>query len=154
MPTNADRKLLALGVKSAAFTAMELSKLLEYLIKALKDGLSPAEQKNYADFQHPGGVSLLNVSTEQTEAQGFTDMARQNGVNVSVKRDQIAGTYYLCLQGRREDMIAAVTQYQKRQREQARPRSISAELEQAKLQAASYTATQERKGAQRDSRDP
>lgn len=156
--TNADRKLLALGVKSAVFTAKELEKLLKCLIKAIEKGLSPTEQKIYADFCNPGGVSLLNLSTDQTEVQGFAELARQGGVNVSVKRDQTAGTYYLCLQGRQEDMLAAATEYQKRQREQEqRPRSLAAELEREKAGAASRAAerakTQERGAVQRDSRD-
>ena len=73
MMTGADRKLLALGVKSAEFTARELSKILDYLQKAIKNGLSPTEQKSYGDFQQPGGVSLLNVTPEQKDVQDFTD---------------------------------------------------------------------------------
>lgn len=145
MTTNADRKLLALGVKSAVFTAKELSKLLEYLQKALMDGLAPTEQKSYGDFQNPGGVSLLNVSTEQKDMQSFAELSRKNGVNVSVKHNQDTGIYYLCLQGQQNDIKKTMTEFQSRLREQSR--SLSEQLEHARVQSASRAEkakTQER----------
>jgi len=141
MMTGADRKLLALGVKSADFTAKELAKILDYLQKAIKNGLSPTEQKSYGDFQQPGGVSLLNVTPEQKDVQDFTELARQQGVNVSVKHDPQANTYYLCLQGQLKDIQQAVTEHQKRQREHTQSRSaVTERLEQAKTQTASHSA--------------
>ena len=146
MTTNTDRKLLALGVKGTEFTAKELGKTLEYLLKVIKNGLAPTERPNYADFQQPGGVSLLNVSTEQPEIQGFAELSRQNDVNVSVKHNQGTGTYYLCLQGQLKDIEKSAIQYQKRVREPTQSRTtITASLEQAKMQAAAHAGkTQER----------
>ena len=140
MTTNADRKLLALGVKSAAFTAKELKKILDYLLKAIKNGLEPTEQKSYADFQSPGGVSLLNVSPQQKDVQGFVELAQQNGVNVSIKQNQESQIFYFCLQGQLVDIEKAAKEYQKRLLEQTHSRSsLTLRLEQAKLQAASNT---------------
>ena len=139
MTTNADRKLLALGVKGAQFTAKELGKALEYLLSAIKSGLAPTETPSYADFQQPGGVPLLNVSTEQPEVQGFAELSRQNDMNVSLKHNQGIGTYYLCLQGQLKDIEKSAIQYQKRTREQSQSRTIvTASLEQAKMQAAAH----------------
>jgi len=139
--TNADRKLLALGVKSAAFTAKELTKILDYLLKAIKNGLAPTEQKSYADFQSPGGVSLLNVSPQQKDVQGFAELAQRSGVNVSVKQNQESQIFYLCLQGQLVDIEKTAKEYQKRLTQQTQSRSsLTARLEQAKLQAASHTA--------------
>jgi hypothetical protein len=152
--TNADRKILALGVKSAVFSAKELYKALTFLLKAINDGLKPMEQKNYIDFQNPGGISLLNVSPQQSDVQSFTELARLNDVNVSVKHSQDRGMFYLCLQGRQEDMKTAVTEYQKRIAEQAQTRSLSERLEQARqqttLQAAERAHSQQRERGGRD----
>jgi hypothetical protein len=142
--TNADRKILALGVKSAVFSAKELSKALAFLLKAINDGMKPMEQKNYIDFQNPGGISLLNVSPRQGDVQDFTEFARRNDVNVSVKHSQDRGMFYLCLQGRQEDMKAAATEYQKRIAEQAQTRSLSERLEQARQQTAERAHSQQR----------
>ena len=157
--TNADRKLLALALGSVIFTTKELAERLEYLVNALKNGLSPTEQKTYADFvDNPGGLPLLNVSADHTQARDFANLARQDGVDVSVKRDQTEKTYYLCLHGRQEDIIKAATEYQKRLRDKQRPRSLTAELEREKAGAASraaeQTKTQERRAVDRDGRNP
>ena len=137
MTTNADRKLLALGVKGTEFTAKELGKALEYLLKAITGEIPPAQRPNYADFQQPGGVPLLNVSTQQQDIQGFAELSRQNDVNVSVKHNQGTGTYYLCLQGQLKDIEKSAIQYQKRIRGQTQTRTtVTASLEQAKTQTA------------------
>lgn len=140
MNTGADRKLLALGVKSAKFTAKELQKVLDALLKAFKDGLTPTtSQKTYEDFHHPGGVSLLNVSTEGKGLQGFSDLAHANDVNVSLKHNEQSGTYYLCLQGPQKYIKKTVEEYQAekaRRSALAQDRiSIQKALEQAKTQA-------------------
>jgi hypothetical protein len=125
-------------VKGTQFTVKELQKAIDFLIEMIKKGIAPAERQNYADFQQPGGVPLLNVSTEHQDVQGFAELARQNDVNVSVKRNQESSTFYLCLQGQLNDIQKTVTEYQKRVREQqSQSRStVTASLEQAKIQAA------------------
>jgi hypothetical protein len=62
--------------------------------------------------------------------------------------------FYLCLQGRQEDMKTAATEYQKRIAEQAHTRSLSERLEQARqqtaLQAAERAHSQQRERGGRD----
>ncbi len=141
MTTGADRKLLALGIKSTLFTLEELHKALDFLLKAMKTGMMPTQQKSYGDFQHPGGVPLLNISTEQKEVNVFAELARQNGVNVSLKYNQESNTYYLCLQGTQKNIENAVITYcqhvHKQRHSQVRS-SLLARLEQAKIRAQSY----------------
>ena len=145
-----EKKLLALLLGSAPFFAKELDKrlelfnmLLDRLLKALKKGLSPAEQKIYGDFlDNPGGGPLFNLATENTPVEGFVEIARQHGVDVSLKRDQTSGNYYLCLHGQQNEIINAAEQYIKQQRERQRPRSLTSELEREKLVANTRTATQ------------
>jgi len=150
--TGADRKLLALGMKAAKFTAEELEKLIETFLVMVKNGLVQPQEKTYEDFQHPGGVSLLNVSVDEREMQGFSDIARKNGVNVSVKRNQEADTYYLCLQGKRDHIEKTLSDYRKQMQERSRTqaRSLAFQLEQAKRRVAAYESQEKNKALERE----
>lgn len=151
--SGADRKLLALGIKAADFTAEELQKLVDKFLELVKNGMAQPERKTYEDFVHPGGVPLLNVSQEEKETQDFRDIARQNNVNASLKWNQESGAYYLCLQGKQENIEKTFAEYQKQMRErghlQART-SLLAQLERARQQAAAHQAQEKNKARERE----
>lgn len=149
-----ERKLLALMLGTVPFAAKELDKGLEQLRKVLEECLAPKKQMSYGDFlDNPGGPPLINLAAEHTQAEGFAAIARRGGVDVSVKRDQTEGTYYLVLHGRHEDIIKAVKTYQtKQQLEPQRSRSLTAELGRKRAGAPVHEAVQERSPLQRNGR--
>jgi len=69
--TGADRKLLALGIKTAKFTAEELEKLIAKFLEGMKNGHIQPDQKTYEDFMQPGGTPLVNAApNEERETEG------------------------------------------------------------------------------------
>jgi hypothetical protein len=140
-----EKKLLALMLGTVPFLAKELDERLERLNKALKKGTLPMEQKLYGEFlDNPGDMPLLNLAAEHTQAESFAAVARSCGVDVSVKRDQTAGTYYLCLHGQKEDIIKAIEQHMKQQLERQRSRSVTKELDREQLAASARAATKQK----------
>jgi len=152
--TGADRKLLALGIKTAKFTAEELEKLIAKFLEGMKNGRIQPDQKTYEDFMQPGGTPLVNAApNDEREMEGLSEIARRNGVNVSLTRQQDTNNYYLCFQGKPSGIDKTLAEYQAYLQAMGHTREHSpllAKLEQAKKQVAAYQVQDKSKSREQE----
>lgn len=135
MQTGADRKLLAISINAAKLTAKELAKALERLATLLESGAKPTYQATYADFSQPNGASLININPQKSEMENVDELARQNDVNASIKKNQGTDTHYLCLQGNMRNILKMLDDSRKRSLE--RRELVKINLAQARAQSKS-----------------
>lgn len=146
MATGADRKLIALGMKTLKLGAKELLALIKKALELLESGSAQDIKMPYEQFQQSGGVPLLNLSPTEKEWEQFAEISRQNDINYTLKLDRAEHTYYLCLQGDEKAIMKALSDYLKQAQEARSNRpSVLAELEAARSQSQPVTQSKDKK---------